>query len=260
MRDIPVSEVEDIDRPVLAIGTDYPPGFVLALHRHRRAQFLYGATGVMRVRTADGAWTVPPQRAVLVPAGTGHEVTMEGVSTRSLYLEPAAVPWFPERCQVVEVSPLLRALVSEAVDIEPRYDGRGRDGALVALVLHELRRLVPLPLDLPLPEHAGLRALCEEFLEAPDVHDPPARWAARLHVGERTLHRLFRAQTGMGFARWRRRACVLRALPALDRGEPVARVAADLGYASPAAFSAAFSALLGSPPRDHRTAPRTAAP
>ena len=66
MRNVPVSEVDHIDRPVLAIGTDYPPGFLLARHRHRRAQFLYGATAVMRVVTDDGAWTVPPQRAVLV--------------------------------------------------------------------------------------------------------------------------------------------------------------------------------------------------
>lgn len=254
VRNVPVSEVDHIDRPVLAIGTDYPPGFVLARHRHRRAQFLYGATGVMRVVTDDGAWTVPPQRAVLVPAGTDHEVTMEGVSTRSLYVEPAAVPWFPARCQVVEVSALLRELLMAAVDVDPRHDRHGRDAALVELLLHELRGLVPLPLDLPLPRHEGLRVLCEEFLEAPRVHDPLARWAARLHVSERTVNRLFRAETGMGFARWRQRACVLRSLPPLARGAAVARVASDLGYDSPAAFSAVFARLLGTSPRDYRSA------
>ncbi|AFR09544.1 AraC family transcriptional regulator [Nocardiopsis alba] len=236
MRNIHVDEVDDIDRPVLAIGTDYPPGFVLARHRHRRAQFLYGVTGVMRVVAED------------------HQVTMEGVSTRSLYLEPAAVPWFPEHCRVVEVSPLLRALVSAAVDVDPRHERHGRDAALMELVLHELRGLVPLPLDLPLPRHEGLRALCEEFLEAPDVHDPLARWARALHVGERTVNRLFRAEVGMGFAQWRRRACVLRSLPPLARGERVTRVAADLGYDSPAAFSAAFSRMMGTSPRGYRAA------
>ena len=254
VRNIHVDEVDDIDRPVLAIGTDYPPGFVLARHRHRRAQFLYGVTGVMRVVAEDGAWTVPPQRAVLIPAGVDHQVTMEGVSTRSLYLEPAAVPWFPEHCRVVEVSPLLRALVSAAVDVDPRHERHGRDATLMELVLHELRGLVPLPLDLPLPRHEGLRALCEEFLEAPDVHDPLARWARALHVGERTVNRLFRAEVGMGFAHWRRRACVLRSLPPLARGESVTRVAADLGYDSPAAFSAAFSRMMGTSPREYRAA------
>lgn len=111
-----------------------------------------------------------------------------------------------------------------------------------------------LALDLPLPRHEGLRALCEEFLEAPHVHDPLARWAGRLHVSERTVNRLFRSETGMGFARWRQRACVLRSLPALSRGEAVARVAADLGYESPAAFSAVFASLLGVRSRDYRAA------
>ncbi|MEE2039079.1 helix-turn-helix transcriptional regulator [Nocardiopsis sp. CT-R113] len=254
MRNTHVDEVDGIDRPVLALGTDYPTGHVLEAHRHRRVQFLYGATGVMRVETADGSWTVPPHRAVLIPAGTEHRVTMTGVSTRSLYAEPEAVPWFPRRCQVVDVSPLLRALLLAAVDMPPRYDPHGRDGALVALLLHEIRGLVPLPLDLPLPGHAGLRALCEGFAAAPGVHEPPARWAERLHVSERTLHRMFLAETGMGFARWRQRACVLHALPLLARGEPVARVASDLGYASPAAFATMFSRVLGAPPRDFRSA------
>jgi quercetin dioxygenase-like cupin family protein len=79
------------DRPVLAIGTDYPPGTLLHTHSHRRAQFLYGATGVMEVGTDDGAWVVPPQRGVWIPAGKPHRVRMLGVSTRSLYIEPRAV-------------------------------------------------------------------------------------------------------------------------------------------------------------------------
>src|SRR5690606_8701787 len=159
VRNVPVAEVDGIDRAVLAIGTDYPPDHLLPFHRHRRAQFLYGATGVMRVETADGTWTVPTRRAVLIPAGTEHRVAMAGVSTRSLYIEPAAAPWFPERCRVVDVSPLLRELVLAAVDIEPRYPAHGRDADLVSLILHELARLAPLPLDLPLPRDAALRGL-----------------------------------------------------------------------------------------------------
>src|SRR6478609_5804891 len=121
MRNIPVAEVDGLDRAVLAIGTDYPPDHLLVWHEHRRAQVLYAATGVMRVETADGSWTIPTARAVLIPPMTRHQVAMPGVSTRSLYIEPAAVPWFPARCQVVEVSPLLRELLLAAVDMDPLY-------------------------------------------------------------------------------------------------------------------------------------------
>ncbi|MEU6478531.1 helix-turn-helix transcriptional regulator [Streptomyces sp. NPDC047017] len=260
MRNVPVAEVDGLDRAVLAIGTDYPDEHLLPFHEHRRAQVLYAATGVMQVETADGAWTVPTARAVLVPPRVPHQVTMTGVSTRSLYIEPDAVPWFPGRCRVVDVSALLRALILAAVDMAPRYPAHGRDAAVVDLLLHELRNLAPLPLDVPLPADPGLRRLCVAFLAAPDIHDPPARWAAALNVSERTLGRLFRRGTGLSFAQWRQRACVLRSVHALAAGTPVTRVAVSLGYENPAAFTAAFRALLGRAPSAYRDRPPTDAP
>ncbi|MGW7793393.1 AraC family transcriptional regulator [Streptomyces tricolor] len=259
MRNVPVAEVDDLDRAVLAIGTDYPPDHLLVWHAHRRAQVLYAATGVMRVETADGSWTIPTARAVLIPPGTRHQVAMTGVSTRSLYIEPAAVPWFPARCRAVDVSPLLRALILEAVEMEPRYPAHSRDAAVAALLLHELRNLAPLPLDLPLPADPRLRGLCEAFLRRPDVHDPPARWCAALHISERTLARLFRRGTGLSFSQWRQRACVLHSLRHLATGTPVTRVAAMLGYDNPAAYTTAFRKLLGRPPTASRGAEATGA-
>ncbi|OON71418.1 AraC family transcriptional regulator [Streptomyces tsukubensis] len=248
MRNVPLAETDGLDRAVLAIGTDYPPDHLLPFHRHRRAQFLYAATGVMQVETEDGAWSVPTHRAVLIPPTTSHQVTMVGVSTRSLYIEPGAVPWFPRDCRVVDVSALLRELVLDAVDMDPRYPEHGRDATVIQLILHEIRNLTPLPLDVPLPADEGLRRLCDAFLLAPDIHDPPARWAAALHVSERTLGRLFRAGTGLSFTQWRRRACVLHSLRHLAAGAPVTRVAATLGYENPAAFTAAFGSVVGRPP------------
>src|SRR3546814_8462037 len=46
------------------------------------------------------------------------EVLMLGVSTRSLYIEPAAVTAMDARCQVISVSPLMRQLLLEAVELE----------------------------------------------------------------------------------------------------------------------------------------------
>ncbi|GLY63888.1 AraC family transcriptional regulator [Amycolatopsis taiwanensis] len=252
VHDIHIDEVDGLERDVVAIGTTYPPGRLLPAHRHRRAQFLYGVTGSMRVETADGTWTVPPHRAVLIPPGIEHTVLMDGVSTRSLYLEPHAVPWFPHRCRVVEVSPLLRELVCAAVDIEPNYAPHGRDSTLLSLVLQEIRRCVPLPLELPLPTDTRLRALCRNFLTQPRIDVPLDAWAASLHVSVRTLHRRFAAETGTGIAIWRRRACVLHALPKLAAGRPVAEIAADLGYANPGAFTTMFKQLLGTPPSAFR--------
>lgn len=252
MRNIPVATLEDLPRDVLAIGTDYPDGYAQARHRHRRAQFLYAATGVMEVDTDDGAWTVPTDRGVLIPPGVPHGVRYSGVSTRSLYIEPAAAPWWPSRCTVVDVTPLLRELLLAAVDLEAEYDEAGRDGAIASLLLHEIAALAPLPLHVPLPADPEVRALCRDYLAAPDVAVDNATWAERCGLSERAFTARFRASTGTSPAVWRRRARLLAALPVL-RTATVTETAGLLGYATPAAFTAAFTAEFGTPPSRFRT-------
>ncbi|MFC7344741.1 AraC family transcriptional regulator [Saccharopolyspora griseoalba] len=250
MRNARLADHDHLPVDVLPIGTRYPPDFLLARHRHRRAQLLYGATGVMLVETDEGSWTVPADRAVLIPAGVEHEVRMLDVTTWSLYVEPDAVPWWPTRCTVVEVEPLLRELVRAANELEADYDVDGRDGALVRLVLHELQRVSPLPLRISLPPGAPLRPLCRAYLAAPDVAVSNADWARAAGMSERTLDRSFRAATGMSPAAWRARARVLASLPLL-RTCTVTETAGRLGYASPAAFTRA----IGRNPSSFRGAP-----
>ena len=121
MRNVKIDEVDRLDRDVVALGNDYAQGFILPPHQHRRAQLLYGATGLMYVTTQDGEWVVPPQHAVWIPPETVHAVRFAGVTTRSLYIEPDCVAAFIKhrRCEVISVSPLLRQLLLEAVDLPP---------------------------------------------------------------------------------------------------------------------------------------------
>ncbi|MBB5912936.1 hypothetical protein BJY24_001803 [Nocardia transvalensis] len=173
---------------------------------------------------------------------------MDEVSTRSLYLEPAAVPWFPERCRVVDVSPLLRELLLAAVELPPEYDGHGRDGCLIRLILFEIRSLTPLPFDLPPPARADLRSLCERVPIRTDNGLGCARMG-RCGVGRRTqVQQAFLEQTGLSFRRWRQRACVLFALRELSAGESVTRVAAALEYDTAAAFKTMFRKQTGRVP------------
>lgn len=247
MRNVSINLLDATPRSVVAIGTDYSYGQVLPLHTHRRAQLLYGATGVMQVSTHDGNWVVPPQRAVWIPAGIAHEVLMLGVSTRSLYIESGAVD-LGDRCQVISVSPLMRHLLMAAVEVPLTYDEAGRDGVLIDLLLHELARSAHLPLHIPLPGEGRLLGLCQTFLQQPNIHQSPQQWADQLHISLRTFNRLFRQETGLSFSQWRQQACVVLALARLAEGTPVTRIAVDFGYDSPAAFSTMFRRVLGQAP------------
>ncbi|MGK9167095.1 helix-turn-helix transcriptional regulator [Inquilinus limosus] len=242
-------DYEATPRPIIAIGNDYPANYAILPHRHRRSQLLYGTNGVLLVRTEQGRWVVPPERGVWIPGGITHDVQLIGaVSVRSVYVEADAVPGLPTECRVVGVSPLMRSLLIEAVDLPLEYDPDSRDGLVMALILQEIARMPVLPLNLPLPGHAALAARCRRFLEGPTPHDTIDDWCGVLGMSRRAFTRLFRQETGLSLSAWRQQACLFAALPRLAAGEPVTTVALDLGYDSAAAFTTMFKRLLGAPP------------
>ncbi|TSD89053.1 AraC family transcriptional regulator [Mycobacterium sp. KBS0706] len=244
-----IFDYEATPRAIVALGNDHPAHYVILPHRHRRSQLLYGSNGVLMARTEQGRWVVPPERAVWIPGGIIHDVQPIGaVSMRSVYVEPDAVPGLPTECRVVGVSPLMRSLLMEAVNLPLEYDLDGRDGLVMALILQEIARMPVLPLNLPLPGHAALAARCRRFLEGPTPHDTIDDWCGALGMSRRAFTRLFRQETGLSLSAWRQQACLFAALPRLAAGEAVTTVALDLGYDSAAAFTTMFKRLLGAPP------------
>jgi AraC-like DNA-binding protein len=252
-RNSSVELFDKVSRPLIAVGNQYADRHVIRPHRHRRSQLLYGTTGTLMVMTAQGSWIVPPQRGVWIPAGVTHEVHMLGpVATHSLYLEPDAARDMPDRCQVIGISPFMRGLLAEAVDLPVEYDPASRAGAVMALIQHELRRQQPLPpLALPFPADGQLAKRCRAFLQNPTPHETIEDWSRSLGMSRRSFTRLFRRETGLSFVTWRQQACLAAALPRLVAGEAVTAVAIDLGYDNPAAFTTMFKRVLGSAPRHY---------
>jgi AraC-like DNA-binding protein len=244
---------DDVDRPVLAIGNDYPPSFELETHQHRRGQLLYAASGVLAVSAPQGAWVAPPERAVWIPGGTPHAVRMVGpVSTRSVLIEPGVCGALGSACRVIEVSPLLRNLLVAATQLPREYDLDGRDHLVIELLLAELERAPVIPIAVPFPLTPELARKCHAYLECPTPHAKIADWAGELALSRRTFTRIFRRETGMSFAEWRQQACLLIALPRLAAGETVTSLALDLGYDSPAAFATMFRRRLGRSPSHYQ--------
>ena len=69
-----------------------------------------------------------------------------------------------------------------------------------------------------------------------------------LNWSPRTFSRRFREQTGLSFGQWRQQACLMAAVTRLAAGEAVTRVALDLGYDSPSAFSSMYRRVMGEAP------------
>jgi AraC-like DNA-binding protein len=249
MRNAQFAEYDGTPRPVVVICNDFETGHVLPAHSHRHAQLVYGVSGIMMVATEQGRWIVPPDRAVWIPGGIRHDLRMvTAVTTVTLWVDPLAAEGLSGSCQVVEISALMRSLLTAAIDIEPEYDRSGRAGLIMSLLLHELEILPALPLCLKFPQHEKLADRCRAFLLEPRPHDTIEIWSDALGMSRRTFTRLFRRETGLSFAAWRQQACLFASLPRLAAAEPITRIALDLGYESPAAFTTMFKRLQGVPP------------
>ncbi len=252
VRHIHIDAVDDAPRSIVAVGNDYPDGHVIAPHRHRRGQLISSVTGTLVLATPHGTWVMPPQRGMWIPPDTLHDVRVMGTAhMQSLYLEPAATAGLPTCCQVVGVSPFMRSLISEALELPVLYDLAGRAGALMILIQHEMQQLPVLPLSLPLPRRPAFAKRCRAFLREPRAHEDIAQWSAALGMSRRSFTRAFKQETGLSFMTWRQQACLVAALPRLAAGEPVTSIAMQLGYDNPSAFTTMFKRLLGVPPRSY---------
>ena len=246
---------------LIAQSNEHPAQHSTLMHYHERAQLLYAACGVMSARTDAGSWVVPPEQAVWIPAGIHHEVEcLTTVSMRSLYLRTdrpgRELELLPSTCQVVDVPMLLRELILRACELMER--GAQLSPSLESLIIEELSTLKATPLDLPLPADSRLRSITNMLHNNPGDRRSLAQWGDRVGASERTLARLFVAETGLGFSAWRQRLCVQQAIARLDAGESVTAIALDLGYTSASAFVAMFRRVLGvSPARYLRGQNRT---
>lgn len=240
---------QTLPHPVTAKARNYRGGET-PVHSHPRAQLLYAGSGVMRVETEAGCWVVPPVRGVWIPAATAHRVIMLGaVEMRTLYIRPDAAPGLPDHCCLLEVSPLLRALILALLDEPLAYDRTGRAGQIATLALSELRFLKIPALHLPMPGEPRLHRLCQQQMTNPETRDTLETLAGQYATSSRTLARQFQRETGMSYRQWRQQARLVEALGHLANNVPVALVAEKLGYRNASAFTAMFRRALGVEPR-----------
>ena len=254
-RDLPQDRV---DRPLAAFARDYPEGDAVPRHSHDRAQLLYATQGIMRITTDAERYTLPPARALWLPAGLPHAVAMpRGLAMRALFLRADAARDLPAHPAALSVSPLLRELILAACAEPLEWDEHGRGGHLAALMLDEIRRAPRLAIAVPQPRDARLSRLAAALADNPASPLTLDDWAIRSGASPRTLRRLFQAETGMGFARWRQALRLAEATALLAAGVSPAQAAAAVGYTSAPAFGAAFRAAFGATPGGKQISART---
>lgn len=116
-------------------------------------------------------------------------------------------------------------------------------------IVERLRGSVGLVTMPTMPRSPEARLVARALVKHPASDRTVGQWAAYAHVGERTLHRAFVAETGRTFAAWRRELRVDAALARLRApGMTVAQVAEDVGFRTSTGFIRAFRGRFGLTP------------
>ena len=245
----PESTQRTLERPIMATSHEYGAG-AREWRSHDQAQFVFTTSGVLRLKTSVGMWTLGPHRGLWIAPRVGHElIATSAVRLHSVYFEPEASPWPESACHAVTVSSLLRELVAALVEDRER-DMACRYTLVTPLLVSEMRDSREAPgAGLPLPLDRRLRQICDVLLADPANGDPLSIWGERVGASERTLARLFKDETGLTFGQWRQQLRIVEAVSKLAQGVRVAEIAAELGYANSSAFITMFRKTMGETPQ-----------
>ena len=231
------------------LACTYYEGYHLEPHTHPWGQLIYAASGVMRVRTQDMLWIVPPARAIWAPAGIEHEIWAKGdFAMRTLYLEPGLAADLPGASFALDVSPLLRELVLHAVSLGMLDDEEPGQARVAGVIADQIGLASALPLSLPLPRDPRAVRLANRLRDDPACDLELDALARAAGASTRTIQRLFLAETGLRFAEWRQRLRLLHGASLLGTGSSVTQAGLDAGYAGTSAFIAAFRRQFGHTP------------
>ncbi len=221
-------------------------------HVHDEHQLVYASRGLFCVDTASARWILPPLRAAWIPARIPHTVTAKASSTMStLYIDPGAEEAAHHTAvMVVSVSALLRELILHISHAE--LDAESREH-IEQVIFDQIAAAPAAPLELLKLQDERTRAIADCLRKDPTDDRTLSQFGAAVGANERTLQRLFAAETGSTFGQWRTQVRLHHGIVALGQGASVTDAALSSGYNQPSAFIAAFRAAFGTTPSRYFT-------
>lgn len=242
----------------LAHSVAYAPGAVMPPHAHARANITLIISGALHESTEDHDYHAAPLSLIIKPSGAQHATT---ISARALHarvieltprLEQALrrdVSWF-NRCTRVDSGPLLIATLNfwnslSAPNLLPANRAAAVDAWLASITA------APPPLD---PDQSAAISPALALISR-NLADPinARSLADHLHIHPVSVTRQFSRALGCGVMTQLRRMRVRAAADRLAAGlTPIARIAAELGFADQAHLTRSFRRETGLTPALYR--------
>jgi AraC-like DNA-binding protein/quercetin dioxygenase-like cupin family protein len=228
---------------------------VTGWHTHDLHQLEYAFEGVAQVETAKNCYLLPPQQAVWIPARVEHCTTLNRVRTASVFFDPVFGIQAGERVRILAVSPVMREMILYARRWPIGRSSRDRIGdrffaALGDLVEDSLDQ--ELPLCVPTSRHP-LVAAAMRYTNDNLAHVRVTDLCDAVGASERSLRRIFVAESGMSWSQYLLESRLLRAMALLaEPGPNVLAVATSVGFESMSGFARAFRRYTGESPLGYR--------
>ena len=225
-------------------------------HTHELHQLLYAFEGVAEVETDGSHHLLPPQQAAWIPAGLPHQTTLRKVRTVAVFFEPSMVTGHDDRVRVLSAAAPVRVMFVYAARwrIDRPTSDPTADAFFTALALLTAEWLdtAEAPLRLPtstVPVIAAVMRHTQAHLAEIDERTV----CAAVGISERSLRRVFRAETGTSWREYRTTSRVLRAMTMLaEHDRSILDTATAVGFESLSGFDRAFRRLTGERPVDYR--------
>lgn len=230
------------------IPLSHPNRHLTPWHQHDDGQIYLLTRGTIALETERRQWAMTAGTLGWLPARCRHQAQSCGqVEGWLLFLPPENCQHLPTQPRLLAASALAQALVARIAQFPPSPLPVPQR-RMVQVLLDEMQGEEETALQLPMPQDPRLLKIARALLDDPASTRRQNEWAGWAGISVRNLSRLFMAQTGIGFARWRQQARIIRSLEALSRGVSVANVAADCGYDNVSAYIAAFRRHFGVTP------------
>jgi AraC-like DNA-binding protein/quercetin dioxygenase-like cupin family protein len=225
---------------------------VTETHSHSRGQLLYLLSGNLIVVAEDRSYVIYPGNYVWIPPHLKHKtISRTRSELHSLYIDANTSKSLSSTLCIMKASSLFCALISSyKVLSQQTPSNKTALDNMVSLLLLEITNGNSMPVGLPLPQDKRLLNLCKKLFEDPLCQKTIAELLLDIPISYRHAIRLFKAQTGIDFGKWRAFLKLHISVSLLMSGYSVGQVSDEVGYSNPSGFSAAFKNEFGVSPKE----------
>lgn len=223
-------------------------------HAHLSYQLTFVAQGFQYIHIGANSYLVPPNHAIWIPSNLMHRTVSTGTATSLTVVLFKVVPnhAFYQQITVFAVPNVLKELLRYAAKWNHQLKVDDEQVAFLQAILLGLPNFSAAQntLQIPVPADQRLKVVCDYINHHFKATDSLSFYAGLAHLSERSLQRIFKAETGITIKKYIQLIRVLKSVQLLsDRKFTLSQVAVMVGYQSLSAFTSAYKQIMQAKPK-----------